>query len=54
MKRIYVVENKKARVEFKMEEITIGEINGMYKALTKANKGWETKEYTYSDNEVEQ
>lgn len=47
MKRIYVVENKKAKVEFNMKEITIGEINSMYQALCKSNNGWETKEYTY-------
>lgn len=51
MKRIMVVENSKARVEFKMENITIGQIVGMYKQLCKSNLGWETKEFTYDEKE---
>ena len=45
MKRLFVVENKKARVEFKMENVSIGQIQGMYDQLCKSGLGWETKEF---------
>ena len=46
-KRLMVVENEKAKVSFKMENISIGQINDMYNALCKSGLGWETKEFTY-------
>lgn len=45
MKRLFVVENKKARVEFKMDNVSIGQIQGMYDQLCKSGLGWETKEF---------
>lgn len=53
--RLFVVENKKARVEFKMENVSIGQIQGMYDQLCKSGLGWETKEFKTEydeDNEV--
>ena len=45
MSRLFIVENKKARVEFKMENVTIGQIQGMYNQLCKSGLGWETKDF---------
>ena len=43
--RLFVVENKNARVEFKMENISISQIQKMYNQLCKSGLGWETKEF---------
>ena len=45
MSRLFIVENKKAKVEFKMENISISQIQGMYNQLCKSGIGWETKEF---------
>ena len=45
MKRLFIVENKKAKVEWKMEEVSVKQINDIYNQLCKSNLGWETKEF---------
>lgn len=45
MSRLFIVENKKAKVEFKMENVSLKQIDGMYKQLCKSGLGWETKEF---------
>ena len=45
MKRLFLVENKKARVEIEMENVSVGQIQDMYDQLCKSGLGWETKEF---------
>ena len=45
MKRVMVVENKNAKVEWKMESISVKQIDAIYKQLCKSGLGWQTKEF---------
>ena len=53
MKRLFVVENKNAKVEWKMESVTIKQINDIYNQLCKSGLGWKTKEFKNVYDEVE-
>lgn len=43
MKELFVVENKKMRIEFKMEEISVSEIQSIYDFFCEKGLEWETK-----------
>ena len=54
MKRIMVVENKNAKVEWKMESVTIKQVNDIYNQLCKSDLGWETIGFKNIYNEEEE